>query len=152
MKGGKNMERNKKALKIVSYVMIMLALVSAITIAIDFFSGNFSEETLSKAVGGQWNSALYVPVLVAFIAILAFFILLYVFLGIRGIKQADGKVYKYGHITLATVLFVLDFISCIFGILAIRNKTVDASSFSQSTLVTIILFLYISSAKALKEN
>ena len=44
MKGGKNMERNKKALKIVSYVMIMLALVSAITIAIDFFSGNFSEE------------------------------------------------------------------------------------------------------------
>ena len=71
MKGGKNMERNKKALKIVSYVMIMLALVSAITIAIDFFSGNFSEETLSKAVGGQWNSALYVPVLVVFIAILA---------------------------------------------------------------------------------
>ena len=152
MKGGKNMERNKKALKIVSYVMIMLALVSAITIAIDFFSGNFSEETLSKAVGGQWNSALYVPVLVVFIAILAFFILLYVFLGIRGIKQAAGKVNKYGHITLATVLFVLDFIFCIFGILAIRNKTVDASSFSQSTLVTITLFLYISSAKALKEN
>ena len=54
--------------------------------------------------------------------------------------------------SLATVLFVLDFISCIFGILAIRNKTVDASLFSQSTLVTITLFLYISSAKALKEN
>ena len=46
MKGGKNMDRHKKALKIVSYVMIMLALVSAITIAIDFFCGNFSEETL----------------------------------------------------------------------------------------------------------
>lgn len=146
------MERNKKALKIVSYVMIMLALVSVITIAIDFFSGSYSEEALSRAIGSQWNSALYIPYLVIFMAIVVIFNLLYVFLGIRGIKQANGKVNKYGHITLATVLLVLDLISCIFGIFAIKNKTVDVSSFSQSTLVTITLFLYISSAKALKED
>ena len=151
-KGGNGMKNNKTALKVVAYALILLAIVNVATVAIDFFSGNYSEEALSKALGNQWNSGLYMPYLICVIGIIAISIILEIFLGIRGIKQADGKVNKYGHITLATVLFVLDFISCIFGILAIRNKTVDASSFSQSTLVTITLFLYISSAKALKEN
>ena len=146
------MERNKKALKIVSYAIILMALVSIATVAIDFFSGNYSEEVLAKTVGSQWNSGLYIPYLIFAIGIVAIFILLDIFLGIRGIKQADGKVNKYGHITLATILFVLDAISCVFAILSMKNKTIEAVSFSQNTVITLLLFLYISSAKALKEK
>ena len=146
------MERQKKALKIVSYAIILMALVSIAMVAIDFLSGNYSEELLAKTVGSQRNSGLYIPYLIFAIGIVAITVLLYIFLGIRGIKQADGKVNKYGHITLATVLFVLDVISSIIGIFSMMNKTIEADSFSQNIVITILLFLYISSAKALKEN
>lgn len=146
------MKNNKTALKVVAYALILLAIVNVATVAIDFFSGNYSEEALSKALGNQWNSGLYMPYLICVIGIIAISIILEIFLGIRGIKQADGKVNKYGHITLATILFVLNAISCISGIFNIMNNKVDSLSFSQTIVMTLLLFLYISNAKALKEN
>ena len=80
------MGRHKTALKIVSYAMILMALVSIAMVAIDFFSGNYSEELLAKTVGSQWNSGLYIPYLIFALGIVAITVILYIFLGIRGIK------------------------------------------------------------------
>lgn len=146
------MEKHKKALKIVGYAMILIAVLNAVVLGIDFFSGKFSEAELSKSIGSQWNSELYIPMLIFTIGVAVIFMLLNIFLGVRGIKQANNKVTKYGHITLATVFFVFDVISCIYEIFALKNNSAYNFAFSQNTVSAILLFLYISSAKALRDN
>ena len=121
-------------------------------IAKKFCTGGYAEAELAKSVGAQWDSSLYMPYLILIIGAIAIISILYIFLGIRGIKQADGKAKKYGHITLATVLLVIDLISCVFGLMNMQNGQVNEIESVRSILMTVLLFLYVSDAKALKED
>lgn len=137
------MEKDKKILKTYSSLFLILAGINVYNLiyTLVFNMPDISELNISKEV--------FIAISIGIITII---VLAELFLGIKGLKQAKGKAKGMGHITLAKVAFAFYVIGTIMLVVDFINKKQDVISLLTSIGSALIIYLYIKSAKALKEN
>ena len=149
------MEEHKKNLKITSYVIIILAIFNIVLMGISFATGELREnakkltqESISqtKELGGMENKVVDMAVY-GTIGVAAIGVLFDVYLGIAGLRQANGTSKGKANIILATIVFVLALIGWIPMIISLTKEQTSISSIFSSVLGLIIMFYYIRYAR-----
>lgn len=137
------MEQDKKMLKAYSTLFLLLAGVNVYNTiyTLVFNMPDISDLEVSKEMFIGLS-----------IGLLVIIVLAELFLGIKGLNEVKGKGKGTGHITLAKVVLVFYVIGTIFGIIDFINTKQDIVSILTSIGSTLIIYLYIRSAKALRKN
>ncbi len=157
------MEEHKKNLKITSYVIIILAIFNMVLMGINFATGELREnakklteeyvsqtEGASEELGGMEDKVVDMAVYGA-IGVTAIGVLFDVYLGIAGLRQANGTSKGKANIILATIVFVVALIGLIPMIGSLAKNPTNISSLFSSLLGLIIMFYYIRYAKKVVE-
>ena len=153
------MEEHKKNLKITSYVIIILAIFNIVLMGISFATGELREnakklteesisqtEGASEELGGVEDKVVDMAVY-GTIGVAAVGVLFDVYLGIAGLRQANGTSKGKANIILATIIFVLALIGLIPMIISMTKQQTSISSIFSSVLGLIIMFYYIRYAR-----
>ena len=153
------MEEHKKNLKITSYVIIILAIFNIVLMGINFATGELREnakklteesisqtEGASEELGGVEDKVVDMAVY-GTIGVAAVGVLFEVYLGIAGLRQANGTSKGKANIILATIIFVLALIGLIPMIISMTKQQTSISSIFSSVLGLIIMFYYIRYAR-----
>ena len=158
------MEEHKKNLKITSYVIIILAIFNIVLMGISFATGELREnakklteesisqtEGASEELGGVEDKVVDMAVY-GTIGVAAVGVLFDVYLGIAGLRQANGTSKGKANIILATIVFGLALIGLIPMIISMTKQQTSISSIFSSVLGLIIMFYYIRYAKKVVEE
>lgn len=153
------MEENKKNLKVTSYVIIILAIFNIVLMGIGYATGDLREnakklteesisqtEVASEELGGNEEKVVNMAVY-GTIGAAAIGVLFDVYLGIAGLRQANGTSKGKANIILATIVFVLALIGLIPMIISLTKDQTSISSIFSSVLGLIIMFYYIRYAR-----
>ncbi len=141
------MESTKKNLKIMSILVLILALFSLVRVAVEIFTADYSSVDATKEM-----------IMVAQIvtAVLSIIILIpQIYVGVKGFKVAKNPDSSRGHIVWATILLVLSLIAIIITVVqGIQDKNFKDkfASLGDAFVDIAILSSYISFAKQLKVN
>ena len=158
------MEEHKKNLKITSYVIIILAIFNIVLMGINFATGELREnakklteesisqtEGASEELGGNEDKVVDMAVY-GVIGITAIGVLFDLYLGIAGLRQANGTSKGKANIILATIVFVLALIGLVLMIISLTKDQTSISSLISSLASLIIMFYYIRYAKKVVEQ
>ena len=153
------MDNNKQNLKITSYIIIILAIINIVLMGIDFANGHLrenaaklTEESISQTegaaeeLGGMEEKVVDIAVYGA-LGVTAIGVLFDLYLGIAGLRQANGTSKGKANIILATIVFVLALIGLIPMIISLTKDQTSISSIFSSVLGLIIMFYYIRYAR-----
>ena len=153
------MDEQKQNLKIASYVIIVLAIINLVCMVVDFTNGQLrgnvekvAEETISQTESAtedltQMKDTIVNVALGTAIGAVAVGILFDLYLGIAGLRQANGKSKGKVNIILATIVFVLALIGMGMQIGPLTKGQVAVSSFISNLAGLLIMFYYIRYAK-----
>ena len=157
------MEENKKNLKVTSYVIIILAIFNIVLMGIGFATGELresaeklAEESISQTEGaseelGEMKDKIVDMAVYGTIGAAVIGVLFDVYLGIAGLRQANGTSKGKVNIILATIVFVLAIIGLIPMIISLTKDQTNISSLFSSLLGLIIMFYYIRYARKVVE-
>ena len=152
------MEEHKKNLKIISYVIIILAIFNIVLLGIGFANGQLKQEVeervqdtmvQSGASAEEIEQAKDVLLNISFygsISGVVIGVLFKIYLGVKGLSQADGKVKGKGNIVLATVVLVCSIISVCTSIMPLIRKEISTPSFVSSVCGLIVIAYYVVAA------
>ena len=158
------MEESKKNLKVTSYVIIVLAIVNVILLGIGFATGELrenakklTEESISQTEGasaelGGMEERVVDMAVYGTIGATAIGVLFDVYLGIAGLRQANGTSKGKANIILATIVLVIALIGLIPMIISLTKDQTSISSLFSSLAGLIIMFYYIRYAKKVVEE
>lgn len=152
------MEFFKHKLKVVSWVLIALAVFNAIMLGIGWKNGELREEAKARLnqsmvesgvaeneVEGMEdtlsNVVFYTVVILTILGIL-----FKVYLGVKGLNQADGKVKGKANIVLATIVLICSIISVGTSIMPLIRKEMSVASFVSSLCGLLIIAYYVVAA------
>lgn len=149
------MEQNKKNLKAMSIVVLILAGLSLLSILFELFFGNLNEAFKSASLpeGATDGVILVAKIVIAAISLLL--LLPQIYIGIKGIKVAKNPDNSNGHIVWGIILIIvtaIGVISPISGIIqggAIFGNIADLCSI---IVDIVILYEYVVFAKAVKNG
>lgn len=151
----------KLILKIISWVFIIIVIVDAITTVIGFTSGNLRKQMEATFEEGMTESGeSYEEISQQVIDIFVYFSiggtviasLLKLYLGVKGINQANGKIKGKANIVWAKIIFYLSLVSVISGIMSITKGKQSISSFITSIVSLIVIYIYMTAAKEVVEE
>jgi uncharacterized membrane protein len=142
------MEKNKKNLKVLSILILALAVYSLIRIVLSVFSIDLNPEDLTDGA-----SATLLLVGQIFVCVVSFILLIpQIFVGIKGIKVSNNPDSSKAHIVWAVILTVLS----VIGILSPASELIKGVAVLDNLLAVadmvldaIIYIEYISYAKKL---
>ena len=112
------MDDSKHKLKVVSYVIIALAIFNAIMLGIGWKDGELREEVQAKLNQSmtenevteeeidQFGDTLLDVTFYSTIGVTVLGILFKIYLGVKGLHQADGKINGKGNIVWAKIIFI----------------------------------------------
>ena len=146
------MEKNKKNLKGMSIVVLVLAGLSLLSILFELFFGELNE-AFKSTEGATDNVILIAKIVVLAISVLLLLPQLYI--GIKGIKIAKNPDNSKGHIVWAVILIVLTAIGLVTPIAGIINGGDVFRNIADlcSIIVDIvILYEYMVFAKAVQKG
>ena len=149
------MEQNKKNLKAMSIVVLVLAGLSLLSILFELFFGNLNEAFKSASLpeGATDGVILVAKIVIAAISLLL--LLPQIYIGIKGIKVAKNPDNSNGHIVWGIILIIvtaIGVISPISGVIqggAIFKNIADLCSI---IVDIVILYEYVVFAKAVKNG
>ena len=158
------MEDNKKNLKVTSYVIIILAIVNIVLMGISFADGELkenatklAEESISQ-VEGTSEELVEIKDRVVDIAVYgvigatAVGVLVDLYLGIAGLRQAKGTSKGKANIILAIIIFVLAVMGLIPMIVSVVKDQTAISSIFSNLASLLIIFYYIKYARKVVEE
>lgn len=142
------MEKNKKNLKILSILILALAVYSLIRIVLSVFSIDLNPENLTDGA-----SATHLLIGQIFVCVVSVILLIpQIFVGIKGIKVSNNPDSSKAHIVWAVILTVLS----VIGILSPASELIKGVAVLDNVLAVadmvldaIIYIEYISYAKKL---
>ena len=142
------MERNKKNLKVLSILILALAVYSLIRIVLSVFSIDLNPEDLTDGA-----SATLLLIGQIFVCVVSFILLIpQIFVGIKGIKVSNNPDSSKAHIVWAVILIVLS----VIGILSPASELIKGVAVLDNLLAVadmaldaIIYIEYINYAKKL---
>lgn len=142
------MERNKKNLKVLSILILALAVYSLIRIVLSVFSIDLNPEDLTDGA-----SATLLLIGQIFVCVVSFILLIpQIFVGIKGIKVSNNPDSSKAHIVWAVILTVLS----VIGILSPASELIKGVAVLDNLLAVadmaldaIIYIEYINYAKKL---
>ena len=142
------MEKNKKNLKILSILLLALAVYSLIRIVLSVFSIDLNPEDLTDGA-----SATLLLIGQIFVCVVSFILLIpQIFVGIKGIKVSNNPDSSKAHIVWAVILTVLS----VIGILSPASELIkgvavldNLFAVADMALDAIIYIEYINYAKKL---
>ena len=144
------MERNKKFLKLTSYAILLLAILSLLNVVAALFSDELNSVPIPA--DAPENTLLIAKIVIIVISLLI--LLPQIYVGLKGVSFAKKPDSSRAHIVWAKILFVLAVLAMISPIIeackgnAILTNCLDALS----SLAEVILFFdYIKFAKALQK-
>ena len=154
------MEEHKKNLKIISYVIIILAIFNIVLLGIGFANGQLKQEVEAKVQETmdesgasaeeieQSHDLVFNLSLYAIIGATAINVLLDVYLGIKGLHQSEGKIKGKANIVWARVILIFTIMSVIMSITSIGKGKIPIASITN----IIIVYYYMSCAKKVVEE
>ena len=156
------MEKSKKNLKITSYVIIVLAIVNILFLGIGYANGQLKDEIEAKIESMKESGStaeeidrdhdlIYTLLFNGTLVGVGISTLLYVYLGIKGLRQSEEKGKGKGNIVWAKLLFVLGLMSVIMSVISLTNGQISASSFVSSLASLVIIYYYMKYAKEVVE-
>ena len=144
------MERNKKNLKILSILILALAVYSLIRIVLSVFSIDLNPEDLTDG-----TSATHLLIGQIFVCVVSVILLIpQIFVGIKGIKVSNNPDSSKAHIVWAVILAIFSIIGLISPVSnLIQNGDIVGNLFEAADMVidTIIFIAYIKYAKQLSK-
>lgn len=143
------MEQTNRILYVCSTLFLLLAVLSVVTLVASFASGEMNVTTLAETAGVSED--LVKPVYIATIIFAVLSILALLYMGLMGLRQAQGKPTGSAHITIAIVCTVFLAIALIFELINFFNAP-KKDWVGLCTCLASVFFAvyYIRSAKALK--
>ena len=154
------MEENKKNLKITSYIIIILAIFNILLLGIGFANGQLKQEvedivqdtmTESGASPEEVEQSHDLVFNLSFYAIIggtAINVLLDVYLGIKGLRQSEGKGKGKANIVWARLIIVFTIISTIMSITSPSRGRIPVAAITN----ILIVYYYMSCAKKVLEE
>ena len=145
------MDKNRKILKEYSVVILILAALSLVRLVVDFCVNGFNVSNTS--VEGVTESAVKIATIIIF-AIGLLLLIPDVYVGVKGIKEANNPTGKGAHIAWALIIAVLSAIGAISAIIDI-TKGFDISKLLAALDVAAdaaIFFAYYLTAKKVANN
>lgn len=158
------MDDSKHKLKVVSYVIIALAIFNAIMLGIGWKNGELREEVQAKLNQSmtenevteeeveQMGDTLLDVTFYSTIGITVLGILFKIYLGVKGLHQANGKIKGKGNIVWAKIIFICSIISIALSIMPLIRGEISIPSFTSSLASLVIISYYmLSASKVVKE-
>ena len=148
----------KHKLKVVSWVLIALAISNAIMLGISWKSGELRDEAKARLNQSMTENhvdeneveevedTLSNVVFYAVVSLTILGVLFKIYLGVKGLSQADGKVKGKGNIVWATVVLVCSIISVCTSIMPLIRKEISIPSFVSSVCGLVIIAYYVVAA------
>ena len=154
------MEESKKNLKITSYVIIVLAIFNIVLIGIGFASGQLKNDVEVKIQNMKESGStaeeidrdhdlIYNILFNGTIVGVGLSTLLYIYLGVKGLRQSEEKGKGKGNLVWAKLLFVLGIMSVIMSVISFGE--ISISSFVSSLASLVIIYYYMKYAKEVVE-
>lgn len=141
-----NSSKHETYLKILSIVIIFLAVINGVIAVLDYAILTDSELPVDAA-GAALAKHLFIGILV----LTALTALARIYIGIMGLAQLKGREGR-SHIVVAKVLFVFGVISCISVIVGIFNGTQEFSALHNPLTDVIFVGCFISQANAVMKQ
>ncbi|MGN1423887.1 MAG: hypothetical protein ACI4XA_10960 [Oscillospiraceae bacterium] len=139
------MKYDAKNLRINSLVLIILSIVDTVIMIGQIMADQLSAAKISElADTTQQIAEISVT---AFICANSVVLLVTLFIGIMGFRQADGKFKGKVNIVLAEIMFVINFLMAAVGVYGLIKGSNDFSSVCQSVLYIAFYYAYIKCAK-----
>lgn len=139
------MEEEGKNLRIYSWIFIFLGFFDIISIVIDYLAGDFNVDTELMGV----SQIAFVIAMVITIIVFAIVVSIKLFLGIRGLRQVQGKTKGKSHIVIAKIGFVIFAIALIGTIFSLTKNTSEIKSLLSNVIAILLLYEYIKDATTL---
>ncbi len=154
------MEESKKNLKIVSYIVIILAIFNLVLLGIGFANGQFKNDIEVKIQKMKESGStaeeidrdhdlIYNILFNGTIAGVGLSTLLYIYLGVKGLHQSEEKGKGKANLVWAKLLFVLGIMSVIMSVISFGETSI--SSFISSITSLIIIYYYMKYVKGVVE-
>ena len=142
------MEQSKRNLKIFSCLFIVFALTDAVTFIIDWFNGKLKIENFT----GSTTEEIAKVTLIAVIIIAVVAVLVKLYLGIKGIRQAQGKTKGKANVTIAKIIFICLIILFVLAIVAVIKNTGNYYDLINYAVNMLIMYYYIKYVNAVIEK
>ena len=145
------MKYDQKNLKINSMALIALAVCDAVySVGQILATKAYDIDYLAETTGSSRNIVLVAMVLVYGITVLCF--AAYIFMGVKGISQSNGKGKGRANVIIANIFVVINIILLLCNVIHLVQDTMSANiiihSVLQSLLPLCFLISYVKCAKA----
>ena len=139
------MKYNSKNLKIYSAVLIVFSICDVLMAVGYMLMGKYNVKEIADEA--KVSETVAMISLIVSLALVALVILAYLYLGIKGLNQANGKCEAGANITIAKIFIVLNAISLLSDILGIVKGSQDYGTLTKDIINMCILFPYIKCAQ-----
>lgn len=150
----RNHEKNRKALKDLGILMLILCIPKIVSFIVSVFSGVLNTANYVNEVAADMVGALHALVIIT-LSISVISILLQVFLGCRAIQLADAPTKSRSHINLSIFITVINIILAIIAAIALFNSTNvldDVLNLLFNLATAAIFILYTRTAKLVRKE
>lgn len=140
------MNNSKKDLRVFGYLYLIMAAIDLAGLAAFFIKGDLDPQTVAEAAG---NFALALAAILFVIAIILFFTLLKLFVGLDILHFADGKK-AAPNVKMAVILLVIHVISLkskSAGTMELISKPADTAIAVAEAVVMVLYLLWLKKKK-----
>ncbi|MGN1089830.1 MAG: hypothetical protein ACI4Q6_05460 [Huintestinicola sp.] len=139
------MKYDAKNLRINSTVLVILSLLDIFIMIIQIATQGMNIDNIAAEANATKQTAVIAIGIV--IGVNALIYLATLFVGIVGIRQADGKCKGGANITVAKILFALNMIGLVFDIISVVSGQPDIQYLCQTLIYVSFLYPYIKCAR-----
>ena len=146
------MNKERKLLKEYSVVILILTALSLVRLIVDLFAFGGLDASKFPATGLP-QEVVKITLIISFVIALVFFIP-EVFVGVRGLKEAENPTGKSGHIVWALILAIFSAVATISAVIDIFSgfDTGKLLEVIDVALDAVIFFMYFLTAKKVANN
>ena len=152
------MDSLKDKLIVTSWVLIILAIFNAVMLGINWKSGDLrkeakarlnqslSENDVSEEEAEEVEDTLSNVVFYTVVTLTILGVLFKIYLGVKGLSQAKGKIKGKGNIAWATIVLACSIFSVASSIVPMIRQEIEIPSFVSSVCSLIIITYYVVAA------
>ena len=145
------MKNAKRNLKLDSILFIILAIVDAMIMIGNFLAQNISIDKFMKNYDIKKN-LMWIAFIIVFGVMVLTFIIIPIFIGIKGLQQVDGKYKSGANIMLAEIMLVVNILILSYCVYALLKEDYK-NQYVYTYIIYICFYIdYIRCAKKLKSN
>ena len=142
--------KNETALKCYSIAFLCLAAFTFLSYLFEFLVGSLSVDALVSTL--NLNVSLVKTVIYIMAGIVALIVICEVFLGVKGLRQANGSGSGSSHIVLATIALVVSALGLIVQIVSAFQGNLEWLTLLRSSTSVLIVIGYLQVALAVKKQ